>query len=207
MDRQGGTDHGLGQAESAGQAAQERLETDIFHLDFSVRKSRRYHEKLCAFYGGWRDWGKIITVVASSGAAVLVFSGTKYLAELFVSIAGLWAVIDLLATPDKMAQQHCGLRDRFTELATKIELMPHTREDYRKLAAERLQIERDEPPCKRLVDIQARNEEMRSRDYPPEDLAPVNGVQRKVGYFFPIGMGRLERWQSERQRQVRAAAS
>jgi hypothetical protein len=206
MARSRRADHRLGQTEPTDQAAQERLESEIYDLDFSVRKSRRYHEKLCAFYGAWRDWAKIVAVVASSGAAVLVFAEAKYAAELFVSIASLWAVIDYLATPDKMAQKHCELRDRFIELATKIELMPHTQAAYRKLAAERLMIEKEEPPCKRLVDLQARNEECRSRDYPPEELVPLSGMQRKFGYFFPFGTGRLERWKAERQRQLRAAS-
>jgi hypothetical protein len=197
---------GLGQADAA-KAAQERLEANTYSLDFSVRESRRYHEKLCAFYGGWRDWEKIVTIVASSSvASSLIFADAKLAAEIVASLVALWATIDYMIAPDKRAEKHCDLRDRFIELAAKIQLMPHTEAAYKELAAARLELERAEPPCKRLVDLQARNEECRSRDFPPEDLVPLSRSQRLFGYFLTFDMQRLENWKAERQREVRAVA-
>jgi hypothetical protein len=194
-------DNGLGSAP----ATEEGLSWRIYDLDFAVHKCRRYHEKLCAFYSVWRDCVKIVTVAAGSGAAFLLFADAKPAAEAFASFVALWAALDYMVAPDKKAEKHSELRDRFIELAIKVRKMPLTEDAYNKLAGERLQIEKDEPPCKRLVDLQARNEECRARNFPAEDLVPLSKSQRLLGYFVTFGMERLENWQAERQRQVSAS--
>lgn len=179
---------------------------DIFDLDFSVRKSRRYHEKLAAFYGYWRDWVKIVTIVSGSGLFFLLMGHAKEGAEILAAFVAAWAMLDYMVGPDKKADIHHELCQQFIDLAIKIETMQHTRDAYAVLAAERLRLEKEEPPCKRLVDLQARNDECRARNFPPEDLVPLSGPQRFLGYFATFGMKRLENWKAERQRQLRAPA-
>ena len=88
------------------QAAEEvDLQDRFYDLDFSVRKSRRYHERLCAFYGGWRDWVKIITIFAGSGLFLLVLGDKKHAAEFLAAFVALWAVVDYLVAPDKKAER------------------------------------------------------------------------------------------------------
>jgi hypothetical protein len=89
--------NGLGQA----QTAEEGLKWKFYDLNFSVSRSRRYHEKLCAFYGGWRDAVKIVTVIAGSGLFLLVLAEHKLAAELLAGFVALWAMIDYLVGPDK----------------------------------------------------------------------------------------------------------
>jgi hypothetical protein len=191
----------LGQAETA----EETLEGQIYDLSFGVHKSRRYHEKLCAFYSGWRDWVKIVTVVTGSGLFLLLISDWQHVAEFVSAFIALWAMLDYLVAPDKKAERHADLYKRFTALAAKIETMQHTLDSYQQLAAARLSLEENEPPCKRLVDLQARNDECRARGFPPDYLVPLSRWQRYFGYFFTFGMDRLERWNAEHQ--VRVAAS
>ena len=100
---------GLGQAE----AAQEGLKWQFYDLDFSVHKSLRYHEKLCAFYGVWRDWIKIVSVVAGSGVFLLLLAQAQRFAEVFAGFVALWAILDYIIQPDKKAEKHCELRDLF----------------------------------------------------------------------------------------------
>jgi hypothetical protein len=193
---------GLGQAQAAEE--RERLNWDFYDLDFSVRKSRRYHEKLSAFYGLWRDWVKIVTIVSGSGLFFLLMAQAKGVAEILAGFVAVWAALDYIVSPDKKAEQHHELCQQFIDLAIKFERAPRTQETYRELAAERLELEKAEPPCKRLIDLQARNEECRARDYPPEDLVPLSMSQRWFGYFVTFGMKRLEEWKADRQRQQRA---
>jgi hypothetical protein len=185
------------------QTAREGLKWEFYDLDFSVRKSRRYHEKLCSFYGVWRDWVKIVTVVTGSGLFFLLTADAKHGAEWLAAFVAAWAAVDYMVSPDRKADQHRELCEEFLSLAAKIERSPRTEEAYRELAAERLELERNEPPCKRLVDLQARNDECRARDFPPEDIVPLSEMQRKLGYFATFGMKRLEDWKAERQRQGR----
>jgi hypothetical protein len=200
-------DNGLGSSSAdTAEAKDVDLQDRYYDLDFSVRKSRRYHEKLCAFYGVWRDWVKIVTVLAGSGAFFLIFADAKHAAEILAAFVAAWAAIDYMVAPDKKAEKHRELCEAFIDLAKQIETTPRTEKAYRTLAAERLELEKAEPPCKRLVDLAARNDECRARDFSPEDLVPLNGWQRTFGYMFTFGMKRLEDWKAERQRQVRAAA-
>ncbi|MBB1090026.1 hypothetical protein HUU61_01870 [Rhodopseudomonas palustris] len=192
-------DNGLGQAQTS---AEERLAGEFYDLEFSVQKSRRYHEKLCAFYGVWRDWVKIVSVIVGSGVFILVAAEIKHWAELFAALVAMWAILDFMFSPDKRAEAHRALGERFTELAQKIHRSTRNEQTLGELVACRLEIEKAEPPCKRLVDLQARNEECRSRGFPSASMVPLNTWQRVFGYFATFGMGRLERWKDAQHRQV-----
>jgi hypothetical protein len=185
---------GLGQA----QTAEEDLKEKIFDLDFSVHKSRRYHEKLCAFYGAWRDRMRIVTAIAASGAFFIVVVDYKFTAELITAFVGLWTILDIIVMPDKKHDKHNELCKRFTALAAKIQRMQQTEGAYQELVAERLLLEENEPPCKRLIDLESRNDECRARGYPPDEMVPLTGKQRFLGYYFTYGLGALEEWRAKR---------
>lgn len=161
---------------------------------------------ICAFYGVWRDWIKIVSVVAGSGVFLLLLASATHFAEVFAGFVALWAILDYIIQPDKKAEKHCDLGERFSDLAIKLARSAKTQEEYNELLATRLEIEKLEPPCKRLIDLQARNEECRARDYPPEDIVPLSGWQRALGYFATFGMKRLEDWKAARQREVRSTS-
>jgi hypothetical protein len=190
----------LGQAEAA---TQKGLTWDFYDLDFSVQRSRRYHEKLCAFYGTWRDWIKTVSVIAGSGIFVLlIVAKASYFAEIVAAFVALWAILDYVIEPAKKADKHCDLGQKFTDLAILIARSPRSEECLGDLQARRLEIEKMEPPCKRLVDLQARNDECRARGLPPDEQVPLSWAQRYFGYFVTFGMQRLEKWKSDRQRQA-----
>lgn len=194
----------MGQAETETEAeGLSGLDGEIYDLSFSVNKSRRYHELLCSFYGGWRDWARIVTAVVGSGVFFLISAKAQGPAEIAAALAALWAVIDIIVSPDKKSERHAKLCERFTRLAEKVARSPHTQEAYAENLSARLRIERDEPPVKRLVDLQARNDEARSRSLDPDQEVPLNRRQRVFGYFFTFGMGRLEQW----SRQQRLSSS
>lgn len=179
------------------QAPEERLEDDIFFLSFGVGKSRRYHEKLWAYYVTLRDWMKILTAVTGSAAFGLVVANWSY-AGWFAAIVALLATLDVVMAPDKKADLHASLCRQFIDLARQIEEMPRTEEEYRRASAQRLAIEKNEPPVKRLVDLMAQNDESRARGCPPDDQVPLNRWQRTLGYVFTFGMARLEDWDNKR---------
>jgi hypothetical protein len=186
--------------------AQEGLSWDFYDLDFSVQKSRRYHEKLCAFYGVWRDWIKIVSVIAGSGIFVLLLvASASHFAEVVAAFVALWAILDYVIEPAKKAEKHCELGERFTDLAILIARSERTAEALGDLKARRFEIEKLEPPCKRLVDLQARNDECRARGFSPDDLVPLSWLQRSFGYIFTFGLKRLEDWKADQQRRAGVA--
>lgn len=189
--------HGLGQAAPS----KEGLASEFYDLDFSVHRSRRYHEKLARFYASWRDRFRIVTAFAGSGAFLLIAKDFQVAAEFVTAFVALWAIIDIIVGPDKKHDLHNELCKRFTGLAAKIQQATNTEEAIRELKAERLLIEENEPPCKRFVDFEARNDECRARGFPADDFVPLRGWQRELGYYgFQFGMGRIEDWKASRER-------
>jgi len=151
---------------------------------------------------------RIVTAIAGSGAFFVVVAQYQHAAEIVTAFVGLWAILDIIVMPDKKHDIHNDLCKRFTSLAAKIQHLPRTEESLRELVGERLVLEQSEPPCKRLVDLEARNDECRARGFPPDELVPLSGWQRFFGYYgAQIGMARLEQWKAERQRSTDASAT
>jgi hypothetical protein len=187
-------DNGLGQAK-----ATEEIDWEFYDLEFAVQRSRRYHEKLSAFYLAWRDRMRMVTAIAGSGAFILVVADSKWGVALSGFVA-LWAVLDIIVAPDKKAELHGDLCKKFVELARR--MATASPDELGALSASRLLIEENEPPCKRLVDLEARNDECRARGFPPDELVPLSLWQRKLGRYFDFGLERLEQWKADRQRVI-----
>jgi hypothetical protein len=192
----------LGPAEAGQEKGREWLEGEFYDLDFSIQRSRRYHEKLSSFYGAWRDRMRVVTAIAGSGAFFVVVAKYQHTAEIVTAFVGLWAVLDIILMPDKKHDRHNELCKRFIGLASKLQQLPHTEESLRELTAERLLLEENEPPCKRLVDLESRNDECRARGFSPDQLVPLIWWQRLLGYYgATFGMDRIEKWKAERMRK------
>jgi hypothetical protein len=191
------SDDGLGPASTA---AAEEIIWNFYDLDLAVQRSRRYHEKLAEFYARWRDRIRVVTAIAASGAFLVVVADIKIIEELVTAFVALWAVLDIIMAPDKKSERHAVLQKRFTELAGRIAQASRDKHSLGELIAARLIIEEGEPPCKRLVDLEARNDELRARGYPPDELVPLSQWQRRLGRYFDFDLPRLEEWKAARQR-------
>jgi hypothetical protein len=111
---------------------------------------------------------------------------------------GRSGIIGLSLPIQQEGSQHEALARRFTELSSKIASWDPCPQNLKKARAERLRIEKDKPPVRRLIDLQAQNEECRARDLPCEDLIPLSRSQRTFGYIGTFDMRRLEAWQAKR---------
>lgn len=173
---------------------------DPFYLvSFGVQKSRRYHAKMSGLYQGLSDIVLSLNAILGAGAFMVLIGGANTLfAKVLIGIVAAGSALDTVLGFSKKAKQHYDLCRRFTELAANMVEWEPTEENYKRAVAARLRIEADEPVVKRLIDLLARNEEMRARGYPPSELVPLNPLQRVFGYFFTFGMPRLERWRDER---------
>lgn len=174
-----------------------------YAASFSIHKSRRYHAKMRAFYRGCYDLTTAATAITGSGAFVALIGspGSDQLAKWLTGIVALSSTMNLVFGFAKKADIHDALCRRFTELAAKLEEWPATEESLQRARAERLAIEKDEPTEKRLVDLQARNEEARARNCHPDDLVPLSWAQYWLGYVATFGIRRLEKWKAKRDRE------
>jgi hypothetical protein len=96
---------------------------------------------------------------------------------------------------------HEALARRFTDLSSKIAGWEPVPQNLKKARSERLRIEKDEPPVKRLIDLQAQNEEVRARGISDDHCVPLSRFQRAFGYVWTFGMPRLEKWEAERRKR------
>lgn len=195
----------MGQASasaSEGKVLSTTWDDDPYYIiSLAVHRSRRYHSKMSDFYQLLSNIVLGANAVLGAGAFIALLGGdNSLLAKILIGIVAAGSAIDNTIGFAKLSKLHADLARKFTELAANMALWDATEQNYRRACSERIRIEKDEPPIRRLVDLQARNEEMRSRGYPSDDMVPLSRWQRTFGYVFTFGMPRLEKWLADRQK-------
>lgn len=176
------------------------FEDGYYDVSFSVEKCRRYHAKMQAYYDWCYNLTRAATALTGTASFFTLLAGGTEIAKYLTGIVAAAASVDSVFRFNRKARVHEGLSRRFTELSARIAGWEPVPQNLKKARAERLRIEKDEPPVRRLIDLQAQNEETRARDIPEEHCVPLTGLQRKFGYVITFGMTRLERWQADRKK-------
>ncbi|WP_152048896.1 hypothetical protein [Aureimonas psammosilenae] len=172
-----------------------------YQVSFAIAKSRRYHEKMSAFYGSWTDYVAVVNALVSVGAVIALLGGKdSHLAQVLVAAVAVASTVTATLKPAKKAKIHSDLQRRFTELSAEIAGRDPTDANARWAEKQRLKIEVDEPPVRRLVDLMAVNEERRARGHLPDALVPLTWMQRHFGYVQTFGLQRVDDWYAEQQR-------
>ena len=170
-------------------------DSPYYLLSLAVHKSRRYHSKMQHFNQSVNDIFSALNAVLGAGAFMSLIGGNETLwAKILIGAVALFSAIDSVAGFGKKAALYGELSSKFTELAAKIEIWTAIPEHLQLARAERLRIEKDEPPVKRLIDLVAQNEERRSRGYGPEQMVPLSMLQKLFGYLFTFGMSKIDKW-------------
>jgi len=175
-------------------------DSPYYEAAFGIAKSARYHAKMRAFYQMLSDAVLVGNSILGTSAFVLLFKSTAPV--LATWLTGIIAAISSISTAlgfSKRADLHSTLARRFIELSAELSEWEANEANLGKARAARLKIEMDEPPPKRLIEIQSRNEEARARGVLEAQIVPLSAAQRALGYFFTFGTMRLERWKSQHQ--------
>ena len=162
------------------------MSTELHDLHFGVRRSVRYHRRREAFFDALRSWIQFITTFAGTATVAVVLAQCPRKLEAFMAllVAALTTLDQVLRTARK-ARLHAQLADRFCALERKIVLERSTAENHlEQLTAERLEIEQDEPPIKRVLDVMCHNELCKAMGYDESMLSPLTGPQRVLAQFF-----------------------
>lgn len=176
-------------------------EGEYYDVSFAVSKSRRYHAKMFEFYEWAHNLARVATALTGTASFFVLLAtdvGGVRTAKYLTSIVAIAATLDSIFRYQKKARQHEKLTRKFTELAQKIAIWEATPANLKKATTDRLKIEATERPVRRLVDLQAQNEEARARGVPDNYLVPLSRWQRTFGFVFTFGMSRLERWYASR---------
>jgi hypothetical protein len=145
-----------------------------------------------AFYQASHDYTTAATAISGASGFIAVLSSASTIAAWLTAIVAVASTLDLVFGFDKKAATYDGLCRRFTDLAANIEELPATPDSLKKIREKRLEIEKDEPTERRIVDLLAQNEESRSRNVSPNKLLKISRAQRVFGYVITFGMKNIE---------------
>ena len=141
------------------------MEDRFYKLEFAARKSIRYLTKRKRFFDNWHYFGVAVTALSGSGAfASLMSDGTNTIAKILTGITAVASSLDLAVGFSKRGKQYDRLQKRFSDLLIETIKSERTEQKLKQLEAERLQIEKDEPPTLVALDIFCHNEECLAQD-------------------------------------------
>jgi len=153
---------------------------DQGNLPFDVRRSVRYHNRRLAFFEWLHRVTSALTILLCGGVLFqLAETGTPpWWMTCIGVIAALLAAFDMVVSYSGLAARHAALRNRFADLEISI-LNAVDGEDARSLTIKRLQIEQDEPPIYRALDLLCYHEQCAADGAPlPENCRYPNFLQR-----------------------------
>lgn len=142
---------------------------DFRNLDFSINRSRRYHNKLLAHYDNLNRLAMTFVLVGGSTTFATLLSKVQsdlpIIASALVTIVAAW---DRTFGFAEKARVHQDLYRRFSSLSARAKVAGEhlTKEKFDELSTENIKIESDEPGEKRMLNLICYNEERIARSKP-----------------------------------------
>lgn len=131
-----------------------------YDLTWGAERSTRYHDRRLAFYKSLESIINTLTLLFGSAAiAALLGSDKSALAVTMSVLVAIGSFIALTMRPATMAEVHSRLKQRFVAMSQiLVDVRPDDEDKLRAAEKERLDIEREEPPIYRALDLLAHNE-------------------------------------------------
>jgi hypothetical protein len=127
---------------------------------FDVRRSIRYHDRRRAFFERAHRVTNVLTVLLA-GSVLFELAGSNGTAGWLLALGAVSAVLaatDMVVGYATQANLHQSLRARFVGLEIAMLSMGNDESAWRAHYQKRLEIERDEPPIYRALDLLCHNE-------------------------------------------------
>ena len=163
-----------------------------YDVCFSIERARRYHSKMRAFYEWCHNLARVAIALSGTASFFVVLAKDLNIAKYLTGVVAVGASIRSVFRFERKARLHDQLVQEFTALAARIAEWDPIPAKSKKARAGRLKIEGRGAPVRRLIDLQAQNEEARSRrSWPPRlSTAELSRLQRAFGYVGTFGMAR-----------------
>ncbi|MFC1798760.1 hypothetical protein ACFLZL_03025 [Thermodesulfobacteriota bacterium] len=162
---------------------------EAFHnLLFGVRKSIRYHNRRRRFFDSISKFTSIIAALSGSATIITVLAkaGNHWVIS-FATIVAIFSIIDLVVGTAESARNHNDFAKRFFDLEKSIITNKvYTDDILAELTSRRLDIEADEPPPLKVLDVICHNELVRALGYDDSELAQVTWCQRLFSQYFDL---------------------
>lgn len=156
--------------------AQETRRWRVHELRFDAQRSIRYHARRRAWFETWHNITLIVAMFASSAAAAAAFRGLPLASMAFSAGVALLLAADVVIGFSRKAALHNSLQQRFAGIEQRIPVLRELSEaEFETLRARQIEVEQEEPPVKRLLDVLCHFENWRATDR-AADLRPAANI-------------------------------
>lgn len=166
----------------------------VYTTLFGVRRSVRYHQRRRSYFETINTTSVWLQVISGSSAVVAVAASLPGGAMALAGLAATLAALNLVVGTQRKATTHAGLALRFAQLER--DMVPHeesesaTEADAVAFKQRRVEIEQDEPPKRRAIDLLCHNELVQST-YRHESTYPVGRWKRWIGHIADVDVAEV----------------
>lgn len=164
------------------------IETKSHNLLFGIRRSVRYHNRRRMFFDRMHKITVSLSLICGSATVSVALSPVgKPVVAVLAALVAVFAAIDLVFDAPQYARIHNDLSRRFIDLEKMmVGLRSLTEDDIRNFTTRRLDIEADEPPVLRILNIMCHNELARAMGYNHDALIKIPSHKRILCHFFDL---------------------
>lgn len=178
-------------------AGEDTIKKRHHEILWSVRRSIRYHTRRRDFFEGCNNASNAFALILGSGTILSVLKDSSGWSISLAALVTVFSTINLVFKTTIRAQNHHDLARRFIELEKFLVLDSPTDAMLQQANAKRLDIEADEPPILRVVDILSHNDLLRATGYDPiseaSEYYEVSFFKRLLAPLFDISPDNIRR--------------
>ncbi|SHH34270.1 hypothetical protein SAMN02745124_00195 [Desulfofustis glycolicus DSM 9705] len=172
-------------------------QTKLHDLLFDVRRSVRYHNRRRLFYDRICKGSDALTAIFGSATIITLLGSTKVVPpETPMYMAGITAilsVINLVFDTKENARLHHDLARDFITIEKNL-IAPHlTPEKFAEAEARRLDIEAEEPPVLKVLDLTCHNDLLKAMGYEEEHYYKIGFWRSAFANFFDLFPGSIKK--------------
>ena len=161
-------------------------DTNHHNLIWGVRRSVRYHRKRQAFFESLDRWTSFCLLLLGSGSVALILHENDGWAMVAGVLVAVFSSLKLVFAYSRKAARHGRFASDFTRIEKK-QIADESDQAVKEATGLRLELEANEPPILRVLDILCHNELIRAMGIDnPGEKVPVLWYQRLLANWFDV---------------------
>lgn len=165
---------------------EDKLEDDLFKLQFNLGRSIRYHSRRRKFFDFWDKLTTFCSLVFSSTATYGVLSTNEKITLISGAIVTIFSSLSLVIGFSNKARDHFDFVKQYSLLERMSIKEVLSEKLLKQITDEKLSIESTEPPVLRVLNEMCWNEEAKAQGIKPEKWRKIKWYQRLFSSFFDI---------------------
>ena len=162
----------------------DKLEEELFKLQFNLGRSIRYHSRRRNFFDFWDKFTTFCSLIFSSTATYGVLSTNEKVTLISGAIVTILSSLSLVIGFSNKARDHFDFVKQYS-LLERMSIRESLSEMLlRKITDEKLSIESTEPPILRVLNEMCWNEEAKAQGIKSECWKKIKWYQRLFSSFF-----------------------